>query len=1027
MKAILSRFTPSIMPHEDLEAIFVQREKLVQRLVELVRDSALTPSKHQTLLIGPRGVGKTHIIALVYHRIRKMEDLGERLIIAWLREEEWGVTSFLDLLLRIFRALMEEEEYYDGQVAEQVESLYLHPETAELIASKLLREFVGDRALLILAENLGDLFDGLGDEGQKQLRAYLQENPFCTILATAQSLFNGVSLQTSPFYGFFRIHHLEDLDIDEATDMLKKIAELKGDRELSSFIVTPRGRARIRAVHHLTVGNHRVYAIFSDFLTRESLDELVESVMRTLDDLTPYYQARMRWLSAQQRKIVDFLCDHRGAIPVKEIAGRCFMTQQTASSQLKDLRDMGYVSSDSVGRESYYELREPLMRLCGEVKKQRGDPIRLLVDFLRLWHSREELQERLSLLEPDAALEREYFLRVLQAAEEKPDPRVAACLKDYRAYAEAGDFTRALQVAEELVEIRNEARDWCSQGICLGILGRWDEALASLEKSIKLDPNLPMAQLLQSLILERLGRRDEVSASSQVLLDELIKSASGNAAEWLDCGELLLGLERYEEALRSYDKTIELDPDSAMAWRSRGAVLGLLERYEEALKSCGKAIELDPDNVQAWGVRGTVLRDLERYEEALESFDKAIELEPENALAWRSRGAVLSHLERYEEALESYDKATELEPDNEMVWGSRGAVLMILKRYEELLGSFDRTIEVEPDNAMAWGNRGAVLGLLGRYEEALKSCDKAIELEPDNAMAWGNRGAVLLILERYDEALESFDKAIEIEPDNTLAWLSRGAVLLILERYDEALESCDKAIEIEPDNTLAWLSRSVLLGKLKRYDEALESCDKAVELEPDNATAWSNRGASLGNLGRYEEALACCDRAIDLGHQSSYVFFNRAEALLALNRWDEGIAALEDALQRFAHADEPFTGDTGAIVRNVFTGTLDAATWRTRVESLIKTYGKHQALAELGQGLVRSIPALNSAMVSDAAAREWLEIWTELAGDRNEFQIPLRLLNAAVRYRETKDRRVLLRLAVEERKILETVLEGIDA
>ena len=224
MKAILSRFTPSIMPHEDLEAIFVQREKLVDRLVELARDSALTPSKHQALLIGPRGVGKTHIIALVYHRVRKMEDLGERLMIAWLREEEWGVTSFLDLLLRIFRALMEEEEYYDPEIAEQVESLYLHPETAEHIAAKLLREFAGDRALLILAENLEDLFDGLGDEGQKQLRAYLQENPFCTILATAQSLFNGVSLQTSPFYGFFRIHHLEELGLPRQYEAATELA-----------------------------------------------------------------------------------------------------------------------------------------------------------------------------------------------------------------------------------------------------------------------------------------------------------------------------------------------------------------------------------------------------------------------------------------------------------------------------------------------------------------------------------------------------------------------------------------------------------------------------------------------------------------------------------------------------------------------------------------------------------------------------------------------------------------------------------
>lgn len=43
--------------------------------------------------------------------------------------------------------------------------------------------------------------------------------------------------------------------------------------------------------------------------------------------------------------------------------------------------------------------------------------------------------------------------------------------------------------------------------------------------------------------------------------------------------------------------------------------------------------------------------------------------------------------------------------------------------------------------------------------------------------------------------------------------------------------------------------------------------------------------------------------------------------------------------------------------------------------------------------------------------------------DRPEFQIALRLLNAAVRYRETKgDKRVLLQLPIEERNLLKPLL-----
>jgi DNA-binding transcriptional ArsR family regulator len=318
-------------------------------------------------------------------------------MIAWLREEEWGVMSFLDLLLRIHRALI--SEYKDEKLERRVEALFeMDADEAERTASDLLKDYVGERTLLIIIENLDDLFGGLDDEGQKRLRSYLQENPFSTLLATSQSLFGGVSLQTSPFYGFFRITHLEELSIDDATELLTNIAELEGDDDLAGLIATSLGRVRIRALHRLAGGNPRVYIIFSQFLTRESLNELINALMRTLDELTPYYHERIRWLSQQQRKIVELLCDRGNAHGVKEIAARCFMTHQTASGQLKLLREMGYVQTTPVGREAFYELREPLMRLCVEVKKHSDRPIRLVVELLRSWYTSEELHKRLSKL-----------------------------------------------------------------------------------------------------------------------------------------------------------------------------------------------------------------------------------------------------------------------------------------------------------------------------------------------------------------------------------------------------------------------------------------------------------------------------------------------------------------------------------------------------------------------------------------------------------------------------------------------------
>ncbi|MEG5137493.1 MULTISPECIES: tetratricopeptide repeat protein [unclassified Microcoleus] len=1043
---LISRFTPSLMAPETLEAILVQRHKLANHLVENIRESALTPNKHYQLLIGPRGIGKTHLVSLIYHRISKMEDLQDKLLIAWLREEEYGIASFLDLLIAILRAIGKEyPAEYQAELHDAVEGLYESPEDAESVAAQLLRDFIGNRVLLLIVENLDDVFSGLGDIGQKQFRAYLQTYGFLTILATSQSLFDGIESRDQPFYGFFYSHTLKELELDDAVALLHQIASLEGKSELASFIQDSTGRDRIKVVHFLSGGSPRIYMVFSDFLVnRESLNKLVETFMAMLDDLTPYYQDRMKYISNQQRKIVDFLADLRHAVSVKEIAKRCFITHQTASSQLKNLRQKGYVKSEEIGRESWYELREPLMRFCLEVKKQRNEPIRLLVDFLRVWYTKEELQQRLGLrmadvdfadkksrfeyrqnlppIPPDALMEREYYTRALEAIDRnEEDPRWKAYFDEIENCREQKDDVSALEYAEKLVTSRGEAKDWSAKGRCLNRLERYDEALECLDKAIEIDCNYARAWTNKGNVLTNLERYDEALVS----LDRAIELDANDQSAWAWRGYVLGELKCYEEALISYDRAIKLDANDQSAWFSRGWTLYNLGRYDEALVSFDRAIELDANYQRAWYWRGNVLNNLKRYDEALASFDRALELDANDKWAWYWRGNVLNNFKRYDEALASFDRALELDANDKWAWVNRGYVLNDLKRYDEALVSFDQAIELDTNDQGDWVWRGDVLDNLKRYDEALVSYDRAIELDANYQWAWFSRGNVLDNLKRYDEALVSLDRAIELDANYQYAWRMRGDVLDNLKRYDEALVSLDRAIEIDANYQWAWANRGNVLTNLKRYDEALVSYDRAIELDANDKWAWFSRGWMLDILGRYEEALISCDKAIALGKEGASVFFNRAIAILGLNRWNEGITALDDAFKRLELDNEADSDDAELIISNIFANTNDRATWIPRIASLIAVYEKHKNLSVLGQGIVRNIPALMSEMVSDKAARTWLELWQEQTSNYEQFQIPIRLLNAAVRYKETKgDRRVLLELPIEERNLLEPLVSG---
>ncbi len=391
-------FTPSRSNPEDLETILVQRHTILQDAVERVKESALTDHKHHLLFVGPRGCGKTHLTTLIVHRLGQDTEVNKKLRIAWLNEDE-TCTSVLELLLRIHAAL---EKRYPAEYQEETISKVfdMEPADAQAFLQKQLVGSLEERILLVVAENLDAIFEGLGDKGQKQLRAFIQENPYLTLVATAQRLVDDLSKRTNPFFGFFQTEHLKPLNIAEATKLLQNIAHLRENQEVVDFLATNRGRSRVRALHHLSGGNHRIYIVLSQFITRDSIDALVGPFMKMVDELTPYYQERIRWLPIQQRKIVEYLCICETTVPVKDIAKRLFSTPQTISSQLQSLREKGYVEASQRGRESLYEITEPLMRICVEVKEnQTHEPLRLLVNFLRVWYDDSEMNQKLRGLE----------------------------------------------------------------------------------------------------------------------------------------------------------------------------------------------------------------------------------------------------------------------------------------------------------------------------------------------------------------------------------------------------------------------------------------------------------------------------------------------------------------------------------------------------------------------------------------------------------------------------------------------------
>lgn len=357
---------------------------------------------------------------------------------------------------------------------------------------------------------------------------------------------------------------------------------------------------------------------------------------------------------------------------------------------------------------------------------------------------------------------------------------------------------------------------------------------------------------------------------------------SVNATGLYSQANTLHDLQKYSDALSTYEKAINIRPDYAEAWNGKGKTLYKLKRYEDALAAYDKAIQLKPDYLDAWMGRGFTQNNLQRYSSAINSFDKVIQLENKYPEVWTARGDALNNLKRYDEAIQSYDKAIELRKDSYEAWYSKGLLLHNLKRYDEAINSFDKALEIKPSYEQAWYHKGNALVNLQRYQDAFNAYDKAVQYKPDYAAAWLSRSNILVNLKRYPEAIESFNRAVKYNPNSYQAWSSRGWSLHQVQRYESAVNSYNKAIELKKNDYQVWYNRGNSLYNLQKYQDALNSYNRAVRLKQDHYESWFSRGNTFFNLKRYQDAISSYEQAIKYkpDYQQAIKARNQAQSAL---------------------------------------------------------------------------------------------------------------------------------------------------
>ncbi|WP_395142788.1 tetratricopeptide repeat protein, partial [Armatimonas sp.] len=704
---LLSAFNPSTMSPKLLEAIFVEREPLVQELLGSIRGSLSPTSKAHSLILGPRGMGKTHLVSLIYHRIREgkkgAEGLDEHLRIAWLREEERGIATFFHLLRRIIVVLA--ATYKDPELEKRLTDLKGNsPQDTQVLAERLLVEWLDGKTLLLLVENFEDMLHRMGEQGQQAFRAFLQNRSCSLVLATAPTLTAALSKQTAPFYNFFNLHTLKEFSVETARGLMRLIAQQRGDKEFADFLETPVATERLRAIEDLAGGHPRIWILFAGFLTKEILDDLVPAFYKLVDELTPYYQSKMENLPGQEALIIETLCEKPGAMPVKELADACFLAPNAVSAHLNDLTKRGFVRSEKLGRESYYELREPLLRIWIQVKGDRDKPIQLLIEFIKRWFTIEQSEEILETLPEGATVSKNYFRYAISSVKISID--IANEIdRNIDILIGNGNYKKALELGYKVLELKGanaSGQDFFSIAFLQSENHDYRESLKYFDIAISINPNNMMFLVGKINVLFKLKNINDAYLLVNKAIDKF-----PDLIDWkIMKGRALLYMGDLNGALKFYDEAIKMKPDYSEAWGEKARALYVNGYFDESLNCFDKAINFDKEKIKFYIQKSTVFITLDKWRMFIKNLKIAYSLKSDKNKEYGEGGCIHAIL---------------LNKKNFFLWEERIPDLLLLAKEfsrlgiwgDEIVDNFSEILKDDVSNQVAdtwlaaWQKAGA--------------------------------------------------------------------------------------------------------------------------------------------------------------------------------------------------------------------------------------------------------------------------------------------------------------------------------
>jgi tetratricopeptide (TPR) repeat protein len=483
-------------------------------------------------------------------------------------------------------------------------------------------------------------------------------------------------------------------------------------------------------------------------------------------------------------------------------------------------------------------------------------------------------------------------LRAYRVALERGEDRRLALQAMAEVHLLKRDFAAALELYDTLLrEVPDSPKLWNERGVVLHQTGRTDEALASCQQAVAVDPKYALAWNNLGVLQAHRGSTDDAIASFRTAL-QLQGTLS---APRLNFALLLFQLRRFQLSLEAYRQVLQSAPASAWAWNGIGLVLVELKRFRDARNAFVRAIEADPEHAGAHYNLSFTLSNLGDFDGALRATKRGLELDP----YYVSQKFALAIDLQYEKGMIGIAPEISSDVAAETIGEDFAFDERLLDNiFQELAPPAPPAARAAPpaEDPLALARDYVSKGLM---DVATAEAVRAVQRGADKGDAavlladiFAKRGLWGEALERYREARALGDR----RPDALLGEV-KALIALGGRRMEEARPLAEELLRLMPDDVEALVA--VAKGRAAAGDAAgaLTALERAQVRAPARADLHKLQGDIAVRIGDKGAALAAYRAALELDSGYVQVWLDLGRLHEEKEEWREAQDAYERALE----------------------------------------------------------------------------------------------------------------------------------